>query len=373
MIRSGSSVVRSSIIGGLLLGLATAAPALASSPRNGGAVTSPQAWSAPQRVVKGDFDQFSEVVDSHNHVHIAASGGGDLYYVTDRTGTWTHKLLLSHGSKSSWGQPSIALDENDRVHIAVGRFPNGEGDKGIWYLSDVGRARGTFPSTATKIAPTGTGEGALKAAGGHLYLVDVSGWCCLGDGTVELRTNASGSWTVSTVGRGMDPSFGLGIDGRAQVVFDRVYAQRGIYYGRATTVTGGFVTSKIPATSAHDSLPLLAIDGVNRPFVAYRHFTSGGMSIVVRHNTSHGWTDPDTAVSGISAENIVAFDLDTLERANVAYGNVAIRALEERSRTWHASTVATNGRPRWLVLRRALNGGEVVAWTGETGIFVSRR
>ena len=265
------------------------------------------------------------------------------------------------------------MDENDRVHIAVGKFPNGEGDKGIWYLSDVGRARGTFPSTATKIAPKGSGEGVLKAAGGHLYLVDVSGGCCLADGTVELRTNVTGAWTVETVGRGEDPSFRLGTDGRAQVVFDRVYGRRRIYYGRATTASGGFVTTKIPGTTAHDSLPLLAVDSVNRPFVAFQEFNAGAMSVIVRHNTSHGWTDPDTAVAGISAENVVAFNLDTLDRANVAYGNVAIRAFEERSGTWHASTVATNGRPRWLVLRRALNGGEVVAWTGETGIFVVAR
>ena len=69
----------------------------------------------------------------------------------------------------------------------------------------------------------------------------------------------------------------------------------------------------------------------------------------------------------------MGFDLDTLDRPNVTYGNVAIRVLVERHRTWQASTVTTNGRPLWLVLRRALNGGAAVVWTGTGGVFVARR
>jgi len=363
--------MRSVVIGGLLLALSVGGGyASASTADRADPVTT--SWTAPQRAVKGDFDQLSAAVDSHGHVHIAVTGRGSLFYATDRTGTWTHRVVLAKGSRHSYGQPSIALDENDRVHIAAVRFPSGEGDKGIWYVSDVGRPHGTFPQTPTKIAPTGNGEPVLKASGGHLFLVDVNGSCCVGDGTVQLRTNVSGSWTVSTVGQGQDPSFGMGRDGRAQVVFDRNDTQRGIYYGRATSSTGGFTTSRIPGTNGHDSLPLVAVDSVNRPWVAWRHF-SGSLSVVVEHHTSHGWTDPDAAASGISPENIMAFDLDTLERPNVSTGNVAVRALLERHGAWQSSTVSPNGQPSWLVLRGALNGGAVVAWTGSTGVFVSRR
>jgi hypothetical protein len=373
MAGSRSSFVRLSVMGGLLLGLASAAPAFASSPRTDEAVLGPSAWSAPQRAVKGNFDQFSEVVDSHNHVHIAATGGGDLYYATDRTGTWTHKLLLSHGTKSTWGQPSIALDENDRVHIALERFPNAAGDKGVWYLSDVGRARDSFPATATKIAPAGNGEPLLKASGGHLFLVVVNGWCCVGDGTVQLLTNASGSWTTTIVGPGQDPSFRLGTDGSMQVAFDRGNTQRGIYYGRAASATGTFSTARIPGTSSHDTFPALAIDSANRPWIAWGHFANSSMSFVVAHRTGGTWTSPDPAVSGISGENSMAFDLDTLDRPNLAYGFATIHAVLQSNGSWHSTLITSNGQLGWLVLRRALNGGAVIAWTSQTGIFVSRR
>ncbi len=373
MLRLGSSVMRTTIVGGLLLAFTAATPVLASSPRIAGAALSPLAWSAPERAIKGNFDQFSSVVDSHNHVHIAVTGGGNLYYATDRTGTWTRKLVLAETNNYTYEQPSIALDENDRVHIAVGKFPNGEGDKGIWYVSDVGRPRDTFPSKPTKIAPTGNGEGVLKATGGHLFLVDVNGWCCAGEGTVQMRTNVSGSWTVSSIGQGEDPSFRLGTDGSFQVAFDRNDTQPGIYYGRAATASDEFATSKIQGTSVHDSQPLLAIDSANRPWVEFQHFSAGASSIIVQHHTSNGWTDPDTAISGISAENAVGFDLDTLDRPNVAYGNVQIWALLERHGVWHKTTIAKNANATWLVLRRALNGGSVVAWTGISGIFVARR
>ena len=313
------------------------------------------------------------MVDSHYHVQIAVTGGGNLYYATNRTGSWTHRRVLTKTSSFSYGQPSIAVDENDRVHIAVMRFPNGEGGDGIWYVSDVGRNPGTFPSSPSKIAPDTDGEPVLKASHGHLFLVDVNGWCCVGDGTVQLRTNVSGSWTVSSVGTGQEPSFRLGADQRAQVVFDRNDTQPGIYYGRASSPTGGFTTARLAGTSDHDLQPLLALDTNHQPWISWRHFSNDSLNVIAQHHTQSGWHSPKVAVSGISAENIVGFDVDSLGRPNVAYGNVAIRERVLKSGTWHPSTVANAAYPRALVLRRSLDGEVIVAWTSDSGVWVSER
>lgn len=369
MTRLRRSLVQAVVAAGVLVAAVAASPAVQAA----GPGVTPAAWSSAQRVFKKESDELSAVVDSSGHLHIAVSGAGNVYYVTDRTGSWTHRLVMAGTGSFTYGQPSIALDENNRVHIAATRFPNGEGDEGIWYSSDIGRTRGTFPSGPTRIAPTGNGEPVLKASNGHLWLVDVSGWCCVGDGTVQLRTNVSGSWTVSTIGRGQEPSFRLGTDHRAQVAYQRGDTALGIYYARAATTSGGFSTARIAGTNAHDNSPVLALSANNKPWVAWTHF-KGSLSVLVDHRTSSGWGTPDPAISGISGENLFGFDLDTLGRPNVAYGDVSVHALLRSGGSWHSTTVAAPASPGMIVMRRALNGHVALVWSDNSGggTFVAR-
>ena len=193
---------------GLVLALCGAAfagnaPAGAAGSRSASeASVVPAGFSAPHMVVHGVFDWLSEVVDSTNHVHIAATGRGGLWYLTNRTGTWSaHRILVSLHNKSYF-DPSIALDDNDRVYIAVVRQSCDNcapgGSDGIFFVSDKGRTRGTFPSSPSRIGPNHSGAPSLKVSSGHIYLVYEKICCLPGDPfKVILKTNATGPWTTS--------------------------------------------------------------------------------------------------------------------------------------------------------------------------------
>ena len=334
----------------------------------------PAAFGTPVRAIAGSFADVSEVVDSTNHVHVVASGRDGVWYATDRTDTWQRTRALTNSSSFSYGQATIALDANDRVHIAATRFPNGAGDVGIWYVTDKGRARGTFPAAPTKIAPQGNGEPVLKVQGGHLYLVDVKNWCCVGDGTVQLRTNVTGTWTVATVGRGQNPSFRLGTDGRARVAFQRDDFGAGIFYAIASTPSGGFSHVKLPGTGNPDTNPVLALDASNRARIAWRHFGGGStVDFLFASQSSGGWGAASTVVSGRPPEDTMGFDIDTQGRANVADGGASIHDLRLSGGTWHSLPVVASTNVFSLVVRRAFGGHVAIAWAdGGGGVWVSR-
>ena len=305
------------------------------------------------------------------------TASGDLWYATDRTGTWTQRRVLKHTSSFTYWSPSIALDEHDRVHIAVERLPNEVGDLGVWYISDTGRARGTFPTNATRIAPPGNGEPVLKVSDGHLYLVVDKGWCCLGAGTLQLRTNVSGHWTVSTIGPGMDPSFRLGSDHRARVAY-LTDEPRGLWYAVASSPTGGFTREQVPtatdpADTTVDSLPVLALNVSNQPRIVWSHWAGVDLQDVrYAWRDAAGWQTPVNVASGQPGDDRVGFDIDTHGRPTVAVGGANLKVRVLSGGTWHVSTIASAHDINAIVLRRAVGGRSVVTWTDPSGVWVSR-
>src|SRR5882672_1739469 len=101
----------------LLVGLASATPVAAARSSTAPAGPAPAVgFSSPLLLLNGHFLYVSEVVDSTNHVHIAATGRHGLWYITDRGGSWRHARILHDLPNKSYVEPSIALDTNDRVH-----------------------------------------------------------------------------------------------------------------------------------------------------------------------------------------------------------------------------------------------------------------
>lgn len=376
MMRAIRHVVFTIAVSGLLVMAAFIAPVAAGVPQRPVTPASPASWSAPTKALAGNFGEVSEVVDSQGHVHLAVTGKDGIWYATDRTGSWTHRRVLANSSKYDYGSPSIALDEHDRVHIAAERFPNAEGDLGIWYVTDVGRARGTFSPSPIRIAPPGNGQPVLKASNGHLFLVDVKGWCCIGGGTVQLRTNVTGTWTVSDIGMGGGPSFRLGSDHRARVAY--AGDPGGIWYAVASSPSGHFTREKLPSavTSPSDSAidvgPILALNVANEPRIAWRHYGAGStLDVLYAWHDASGWHAPISVASGLPENDLIGFDADTHGRPNVAIGGAGLHVRVLSGGTWHESTVTTAhaGGP---VVRRGLHGQVVVAWSNAAGAWVSR-
>jgi len=361
----------------LLVGLAVATPVAAagSSRVAGGTGLTPAGFSSPLLLLTGQFQYVSEVVDSTNHVHIAATGRHGLWYITDRGGSWSHTMILHDLTNKSYVEPSIALDTNDRVHISVARNACDDcapgSTTGIYYLTDKGRARGTFPSTPTKIAPHASGEGTLKVANGHLFLSYVNPCCMPGPlPKVLLRTNASGSWTTTQVApHGDDPSLRVGTDGKPRVTYSR---SDGIHYGAASSPTGSFSVIHVPGTGINDSGARLALDTNNRPHLAWYHDTVSTSDIEYGWRDLSGWSGPTFVLSNPNF-GFMTFDLDSLGRPNVALGDQTIRNELRSGGTWHETPVASGVDVRYMAERRAFNGHVAIAWADFSGgIWLSR-
>jgi hypothetical protein len=275
-----------------LLGVALLIVSTAGAFAAPGSAVKPADFRSHHLVKAGSFSDIAEAVDSNGKVHIAAGDGNDIWYLTNRTGTWTAAKAFVHsppGPKGFlWGSPTIALDSNDRVHIAATRFPfGGEGGIGIFYATDLGHAPGAF-GAPTQIAPGDDGEPQLKVYNGNLYLVAVKDWCCVGDGTVVMRTNKSGSWTQAPIGPGQEPSFQMTSDGFARVVYQRGDTAPGLYYAVAGTHKGNFATTHVAGTNAKDGSPLLALS-FNTAQIAWQHSTKGPGSWRFTYSSQGDW------------------------------------------------------------------------------------
>jgi hypothetical protein len=326
-------------------------------------------------VLSGQFDYVSEVVDSNNHVHIAATGRHGLWYITDRGGSWSHTRILHDLLNKAYAEPSIALDTNGRIYISVARNSCNDcvpgSTTGIYYVTDKGRARGTFPTIATKIAPHASGEGTLKVSNGHLFLSYVNPCCMPGPlPKVLLRTNASGSWTTRQIApHGDDPSLRVGSDGKPRVTYTR---STGIYYAAASSATGPFTVIQVPGTTINDSGARLALDGNDQPHLAWFHDTVSTDDIWYGWRDVGGWHGPIEVAPNPNFASM-AFDLDTLGRPNVALGDTNVRNFVRSGGTWHMSPVASGTDVRTIAERRAFNGHVVVAYADNNGgIFVSK-
>jgi hypothetical protein len=350
----------------LLMGLAGGAPAGAAAP---------SAFSSPVRVVAGTFTDLALIVDSTNHVHIAATGRQGVWYVTNRGGAWHRTRILHDLPNMSYFDPSIALDTHDRVFISVARNVCDDctpgGSTGIYFVTDKGRARGTFPTSPTRIAPVRSAEGTLKVSNGHMFLSYVRPCCIPGPlPRVLVRTNASGTWTTRQVAlHGDVPALRIGSDGRPRVSYDRA---GGIYFAVAASPTGAFTTVHVPGTTSDDVGAQLALDANKRPQLTWFHDSLGTGDIRYIRRDAGGWHGPIEVTSNPNFASM-AFDLDSLGRPNVALGAHTVRNLVRSGGVWHASPVATGTDVREIVERRAFNGRVVIAWGAfNGGIFVSR-
>ena len=120
--------------------------------------TASVAAAAPEVVLHGGFHRgVALALDPSGDRHlVAAKGGGDLWYATDRTGAWvTQRILAAEAGSFVWSNPTIATDDDGRVHIAAVRdfiFDTPGATGGIYYRTDKGRPRGDFGPTV-RIAP----------------------------------------------------------------------------------------------------------------------------------------------------------------------------------------------------------------------------
>jgi hypothetical protein len=334
----------------------------------------PQAWSSPVNVLSGQFFELSAAVDSTGAVHIAAAGRNGLWYITNRSGSWVATRILVNPTNKSYQQPSIALNANDRVFIAFSRSSCDDcapgSTDGIFLLTDKGRARGTFPSTPTKLTPATTAEPSLVIHGGHIYLAYQTACCEPGPlPPLRLKTNASGSWTVSQIAaKGDSPSLQVASNGNPRVAYTK---PSGIGFAAASSMTGGFSSVTLPGTTANDTAPVLALAPSGRAHMVWIHSTLTSASVRYSTRVAGAWTTPAGIVSSANLSTI-AFTLDSANQPSAAIGTDpgSVRLAQLVGSTWVKTTISAADA---LDVAIALGGGHlaVVYSRDGGGIFVT--
>lgn len=332
-------------------------------------------FSPPQRVLGGQLWYGLDLgVDPSGHVHLVASGlhagKTGLWYGTDRTGAWVFTRVLAWSAGTVWVDPSLAVDASGRVHIAVAKAGCVECTiapaKGIWYLSDVGRTRGTFPTQPVRLTVDGTAQPSLRVAGGHVFLA-YAGNPDLAFKAVRLRTNASGAWTTSTIAaKGTEPSLRLGMNGKPRVAY-RI--ADGLRYAVASTLTGGWTRLAVPGTDAFDLDPRLSIDEQNGAHIGW--VDASDAVPVVNHISRMGgaWS----FMMPVGEGSRFALSVDKPSKPWVAIGGDSVRAVTYFDDWWQTIDVSPDGG--FLVAIKVLDSGRViVAWTGgdPLGLWIAR-
>jgi hypothetical protein len=344
------------------------------------ATTAPTAaWSGAIRLAKGSFGAVAIVFDSADHAHIAASGRSagknGIWYLTDRTGTWTRTRILAAAPGTSWQDPSITVDSNDRIIIAAWLFDGTGGDpgvsRGIFMVSDRERARGTFPTVPSRVAAAPAAMPVLKTAGTRIamaYLSDLPEICCLP--SLLFRTGSPGRWATTTVAPdAAGPSLRLDSQGRARIAYA---TRRDVRYASAGTTTGSFSVTRLPGTSSADYPLALALDSGDQPSVAWVH---GAAPDTVRYATYDGsWASPTTVAPAPVFTEVIGLSLDGSDVPHILAVGASVREETRVGGTFIETILATGVDALGGALRISASGREVVLWTPYAGgLFMAER
>jgi hypothetical protein len=274
-----------------------------------------------------------------------------------------------------WGKPSVAIDGNGRVHIAVVKdypYDVPGGTNGIWYLTDKGRARGNF-GPKVRIGGDNTTDPALRVVGNVRYLAFAT-MEFPGDTTWPLffKTDRSGSWKrVRVASRGWDPALRVDRNGRARIVFATA---KGVRYTQARTKTGDFTKPIVISGGKHPSgAPSLVLSPGGRPHVAWPS-SIGRNRIWFTERTRSGWRTP----IGIGLGRVTDISRDAQSRPHAVIGSRMVMHKWRTSGGWQRSVIATNhssGFPIDDVGIRGYGRRASIAWApawNGGGVWVTR-
>lgn len=377
----GRSLRLISVTCALLLGgtsMAAAADPATSSP------ATPAAATLPARVLPGEYSfgmALALDADGHRHV-VAADRESDLWYATDRSGSWTTQQILSGPEPNEWNwpewawtSPAVAIDADGSVHVAVVRSTTMDtpgSTRGIYYLTDQGRAPGDF-GPRSKITGDGMDSPSLRVVDGVRYLAYTKCACYPEQKTAPLyfKTDRSGGWRMERIDDwAYASSMRVASDGRAHIAYE---AKNGLLYTRARGKKGDFTTPvQVPGSQGKAGEPSLALDASDRPHVVWATWGQA-KPILYAKRTARGWAAPRQVGVGWTAE----LSLDAQARPHVVFargfasGKVVHRWLA--GGTWQLRTMV-KGEDIGGVDIRAYGKGATVAWSQSSkprGVWVA--
>ncbi|MFH0791036.1 MAG: choice-of-anchor U domain-containing protein [Candidatus Omnitrophota bacterium] len=291
----------------------------------------------------GYLTQFSSIaVDSSNKAHISCGdwsngwSNADLKYATNASGSWVITTIDSPGNVGEYS--SIAIDSSDKVHISYSDCSNGWGYSNLKYTTN---ASGTWITTTVDSSGDTGGEPSIAIDSSnnvHISYLDRSN-----NDELKYATNASGIWATTTIDSsgdvGMDTSIATDSGNKAHISYSD-WGNEEIKY--ATNVSGSWITTTVDSAIQFTSI---AIDSSNNLHISYR--ASGGSYGLLKYatNASGSWvtTSVDSSCRDVGSPSIA---IDSNNKVHISYcdwGNYDLKYATNTSGSWVTTTVDSGG------------------------------
>jgi len=351
-----------------LLTLALAGPSLAAT-----------GWTVPSAVSPRVYYELSAAVDQQGHVNAVAERGNAIWYITNRTGSWTRARIFQASAGQAVGSPSIAEGTDGSTHIAFDYQQCTYDTCGLdWpyysqvrYTDDVGRTPGKFrPSTTLD---TGSGSPSIAVAGGRVY-VAYQFYTPSGTDIEFLQSDRPwSSWSfgvVTSTGAASTPSLKVGSDGRAQIAFDDFGIPA---YAEGNLDNTSFTWSDIlagPATGDEVN-PRLALGPGDVPVVAWTQVSRRAADAGTWVSRLSRGTWHSTRATADSGLNALAFTEDGLARPVLAFDTPSgIEVVQQMSGLWSTRKVASGSEIADCIVFLGANGKARLMFSADGGASV---
>ncbi|HEY4189996.1 MAG TPA: hypothetical protein VGM28_06225, partial [Candidatus Limnocylindrales bacterium] len=303
-------------------------------------------------------------VDAAGIRHVAVGRTGEdpgVWYGTDTGGHWTLARLTDEAPD---GRIGLAVAPDGSASIAFAEFFAADGtplpDRAVRVMT--GRP-GAW--TTTRIADdTGDASPAIaRDAAGHLHLA--FGFNAGGLDRLDYATNGSGAWVVTPATPGdtghadRHPSIAVDAAGKVHVAFERStddpLPDGTVSIGYATNASSTWTASTVSSGPEYRLDPSIALDASGKPRVAYgidNGDGSLGSAGGVRLATFNGATWATATISGSSLDGRPSLAIDTLGRSHVLYARDApysictVPLCASAPGLWHWTDLPGFGAPR---------------------------
>ena len=335
------------------------------------------AWSGAIRLAKGSFGTVAVVFDSADHAHVVAvgrsAGKTGIWYLTDRSGTWTQKRILADPAGKAWrdrvDHRRRERPDHHRRLARLGRRPGGlrghlHGERSRARSRHVPNGPHAYCGRACRDArPEDRRHPARDGV-----LSDLPEICCLP--SLLFRTGSPGHWTTTTVAPdAAGPSLRLDARGRARIAYA---TNKDLRYASAGTTTGSFSVTSLPGTSSADYAVALALDSGDQPSLAWAHDAA---TDTIRYAAYDGsWPSPTTVAKAPVFTEVVGIGIDGSDVPHILAVGGSVREETLAGGTFVETVLATGVDALGGALRISASGREIVLWTADSGgLFMAER
>jgi hypothetical protein len=280
-------------------------------------------------------------VDDAGNVHVAyVSDYSEIYYRTYANGAWSGDTLVTSGALTGY-EPSLAVDSSGYAHIAYQAQDSVDFDSDIYYATNAGgsfvNTLLTSSGTADESAPSVAVDGNQKV---HIaYTTDAGG-----DSEVVYHSNVGGWGSTVVTNNSQDdyyPSIAVDVAGTVHIAYERwatVTSQ--VYYANND---GGWSSELVPSGVTHAVHAAIAVDASGQPHIVFLGQVALGYAGFYATKSGSSWAVSQPVSFDTGGDPTI--DVDAFGKAHIACveisANAAVHHMTNFSGSWSDTTVTS--------------------------------